>query len=265
VGIEGREAFEKRLDGALPLSEYLASALAEQADLSHADGRAQFAELARPLVSKVAPGVYRDLLIDRLADSIKLTSARLNQLWFNEVTDTAGNHLSAPTPAAAERRPAGRPRDGGGGKGLVTKAVKLVVHFPAIATKISGAQLSQLEMTDDPGSRFLFDLLDQLQQEPAPNTAVLLERWRDRPEVVRMRALAGEEMLGLEEASAALDLTAAIETLALEPTVRRYDELMAKGDLSDDERTELKELNVAIHMAKSKAKPQASGTGPPAR
>ena len=67
VGEEGREAFEKRLDGALPLSEYLATALAEQADLCHADGRAQFAELARPLVTKVAPGVYRDLLIDRLA------------------------------------------------------------------------------------------------------------------------------------------------------------------------------------------------------
>ena len=101
VGEEGREAFEKRLEGSLPLSEYLASALAEQADLSHADGRAQFAELARPLVTKVAPGVYRDLLIERLAESIKLTSARLNQLWFNEVTDTAGNHLASPPPATS--------------------------------------------------------------------------------------------------------------------------------------------------------------------
>ena len=99
--------------------------------------------------------------------------------------------------------------------------------------------------------------LDQLQQEPASNTAVLLERWRERPEVVRMRALAGEEMLGLEESSAALDLVAAIETLSLEPTVRRYDELMAKGDLTEDERAELKELNVAIHRAKSKAKSAA--------
>ena len=260
VGEEGREAFEKRLEGSLPLSEYLASALAEQADLSHADGRAQFAELARPLVTKVAPGVYRDLLIERLAESIKLTSARLNQLWFNEVTDTAGNHLASPPPAharAAARNPVGNraPRDGGAGRGLVTKAVKLVVHFPSIASRVSGAHLSQLEMTDDPGSRFLFELLDQLQQEPAANTAVLLERWRERPEVTRMRALAGEEMLGLEESSAALDLIAAIETLALEPTVRRYDELMAKGDLTDDERAELKELNVAIHMAKSKVQP----------
>jgi DNA primase len=262
VGIEGRETFEKRLDGSLPLSEYLVSALAEQTDLSHADGRAQFAELARPLVTKVAPGVYRDLLIDRLSEAIKLTSARLNQLWFNEVTDTAGNHLStggsssgsggSPSPSQGAQR---RPRDGGGGKGLVTKAVKLVVHFPSIATRISGAQLTQLEMTDDPGSRFLFDLLDQLQQDPAAHTAQLLERWRDRPEVTRMHALAGEEMLGLDESSAALDLISAIEKLALEPTLRRHDELMSKGDLNDDERAELKELNVAIHMAKRKANP----------
>jgi hypothetical protein len=143
--------------------------------------------------------------------------------------------------------------------------VKLVVHFPAIAAKVSGAQLTQLEMTDDPGSRFLFELLDHLQQEPASNTAVLLERWRERPEIARMRTLAGEEMLGLEESSAALDLTAAIETLSLEPTVRRYDELMAKADLNDDERQELKELNVAIHMAKSKSTPVPSANTPVGR
>jgi len=50
VGEEGREAFEKRLDSTLPLSEYLVRELQGQADLSHADGRARFAELARPLL-----------------------------------------------------------------------------------------------------------------------------------------------------------------------------------------------------------------------
>jgi hypothetical protein len=70
-----------------------------------------------------------------------------------------------------------------------------------------------------------------------------------------MHTLAGEEMLGLDESSAALDLISAIEKLALEPTLRRHDELMSKGDLNDDERAELKDLNVAIHMAKRKANP----------
>jgi DNA primase len=262
VGEEGREAFEKRLDGALPLSEYLATALGEQVDLSHADGRAQFAELARPLVSKVAPGVYRDLLIDRLSESIKLPAARLNQLWFNETTDSAGSHAPSGAGESANARAANRPpraRDGGGGKGLVTKAVKLLVHFPGIATGVSGAQLTQLEMTDDAGSRFLFELIDQLQQDPAANTGVLLMRWRERPESARMTALAQEELPGIEESGAALELAAAIAALGMEPTLRRHQELIDKGELTEDERTELRELTVA--MARSKGTSQSSGTG----
>jgi DNA primase len=256
VGEEGREAFEKRLDGALPLSEYLASALGEQVDLSHADGRAQFAELARPLVSKVAPGVYRDLLIDRLSESIKLPSARLNQLWFNEVTDAAGGHVPTASPDPATTRATNRlsrARDGGGNKGLVTKAVKHLVHFPGIAARISGAQLTQLEMTDDAGSRFLFELIDQLQQEPAANTGVLLMRWRDRPEAARLTALAQEELPGIEENGAALELAAAISTLSQEPMRRRYQELIDKGELTEDERTELRELTAAMARSKSAA------------
>ena len=142
----------------------------------------------------------------------------------------------------------------------MTQAVKLLVHFPAVAARISGAQLSQLEMNDDAGARFLFELIDQLQQEPAAHAGQLLERWRDRPEAARMQALAAEELLGHDEASATLELVAAIEKLALEPTIRRLDELMAKNDLTDDERTELKELNVTIHLAKSRGLPNPPGS-----
>lgn len=266
VGEEGRDAFERRLDGALPLSEYLASALAEQADLSHADGRAQFAELARPLVTKVAPGVYRDLLIERLSESIRLPPARLNQLWFNEAVGPEGEHSRAAAAPRGDRgaRAAGhRPRDGGGNKGLITKAVKHLVHFPGIAARISGAQLTRLELNDDAGARFLFELIDQLQQEPAAHTGQLLERWRERPEAKRMQDLAGEEMPpGVDQDGAALELVAAIERLALEPTIRRHDELIAKGDLNADERAELRDLTAALNSAKSVGS-QAVGGAPP--
>src|SRR6202044_1791485 len=67
VGEEGREAFEKRLESTLPLSEYLVSELRSQADLSHADGRARFAELARPLLVRLTEGVYRELVLKRIA------------------------------------------------------------------------------------------------------------------------------------------------------------------------------------------------------
>ena len=172
------------------------------------------------------------------------------------------------TPSMESARTSGasramRPRDGGGGKGLVTKAVKLLVHFPGIASAVSGAQLTQLEMTDDPGSRFLFELIDQLQQEPAANTGVLLTRWRERPEVGRMTTLAQEELAGIEESGAALELAAAISALAMEPTLRRHQELIDKGELTEDERAELRELNVA--MARSKGASHGPGAGPARR
>ncbi len=111
-------------------------------------------------------------------------------------------------------------------------------------------------MTDDAGSRFLFELIDQLQQEPAANTGVLLTRWRERPEVARMTTLAQEELPGIEESGAALELAAAISALAMEPTLRRHQELIDKGELTDDERAELRELNVA--MARSKGASQGA-------
>ena len=145
----------------------------------------------------------------------------------------------------------------------MTKAVKLLVHFPGIAARISGAQLTQLEMADDAGPRFLFELIDQLQQEPAANTGVLLIRWRERPEAARLTTLAQEELAGIDESGAALELAAAISALAMEPTLRRHQELIEKDELTDDERAELRELTIA--MARSKGAGNSSGTDPAGR
>jgi DNA primase len=260
VGEEGREAFEKRLDGSLPLSEYLVTALGEQSDLSHADGRAQFAENARPLVAKVAPGVYRDLLIDRLAEAIKLTAARLNQLWFNEATDAAGTHHASSDANAGSglsaqggNRPA-RLRGPGARGGVVTQAVRRLVQFPATAERVSGSYMAKLEASDDAGARFLLELLEHLHELPAAHTGQLLEReyWKSRPrEFARLQELATGEV-DVDEAGALSEVITTIERLSLETTVRRYDELLAKGELSDEERTEFKELLVIINTGKAK-------------
>src|SRR6202521_286412 len=68
VGLEGRAGFEMRIAQALPLSEYLVREVSTDIDLSHADGRARFAEAARPLVAKLAPGGYRELVLERVAE-----------------------------------------------------------------------------------------------------------------------------------------------------------------------------------------------------
>ncbi|MGH8305054.1 MAG: DNA primase, partial [Steroidobacteraceae bacterium] len=101
VAAQGRAAFEERLQGAVPLSEYLVRELSQHSDLSHADGRAHFAENARPLFAKVPQGVYRELLLERLAQVVGLSPQRLAELW-------AAGRAAAPAsaPAGARRTPA---------------------------------------------------------------------------------------------------------------------------------------------------------------
>jgi DNA primase len=60
VGEEGARHSRSDSDGACRCPDTWSRRWANRPILAMRDGRAQFAELARPLVSKVAPGVYRD-------------------------------------------------------------------------------------------------------------------------------------------------------------------------------------------------------------
>jgi DNA primase len=242
VGEEGREAFEKRLEGALPLSEYLATALAEQSDLSHADGRAQFKELAKPFIDKLPDGALRSELIKQLDDLLGRYAKRLNHSWFNEV------ERSPKAPAKVASLSALR-RGLGGRGGIVTQAVKLLVHYPPVAAHVSENEIEQLLMSDDPGIRFLVRLIQQLQDDPVQITGQLLERWNGQPEGARLHALALEEML-TPETGALAELHVAIRKAALEPAIRRHTELIGKSELTDDELMELKALNLKLGKAK---------------
>src|ERR1700677_2681001 len=79
IAAEGAEGFEERLKSALPLSEYLVRQLIEQVDLEHVDGRAKLAALAAPLFKRMPDGVYRELLLDRLAAQIRMPAAKLKE------------------------------------------------------------------------------------------------------------------------------------------------------------------------------------------
>ena len=62
------------------MSEYLIAELAQQVDLDTVDGRARLAEIAKPLVARIPQGVYRELLIESLAETVGLTSGKLEKM-----------------------------------------------------------------------------------------------------------------------------------------------------------------------------------------
>jgi DNA primase len=248
VAAEGAEAFENRLKSALPLSEYLVQQLLTQADMGSVDGRAKLAALAAPLFARMPDGVYRELLADRLAAEIRMPAAKLKERLFAGVG-------AARTPAKREEpnKPA-RSRMSAGRGNLLSQAITLVLHHPAAARAVSDPE--SLSRVDKPGVAVLKELLEQAAAMAEPTTAMLLERWRDRPEYGRLTELAMAEPMVAEEGGAAKELKMAVERLleAYGPG-RRMDELLRKAEemgLNYDEKAELSLL------LKSKVRPKAS-------
>ncbi|MFZ1868843.1 MAG: hypothetical protein WAU49_10185, partial [Steroidobacteraceae bacterium] len=244
VGEEGREAFERRLESTLPLSEYLVRELSEQTELSHADGRARFAESVRPLIAKVPEGVFRELLTARVAAVVGLAADRLQEIW-------AGTHPgrgeAAMAPAATEKP---RVRMSAGRGSLVRQAIARLVRFPSIAGSISAAVRAGLNTCEEPGIDLLRELLDDLRVHPLSVPAQVLERWADRSGGEHLgRLLEREEVLGDAQA-AALELEATLAKLADQAVERRLEALEAKSRTA---RLDAKELEEFQNLMRRKA------------
>ena len=231
--------------------------LSEQTDLAHADGRARFAESARPLIAKVPEGVYRELLTARVAEVVGLTAERLQALWASaapssRTPDVSSIRASAPPRTAAPGalppgRASGAPhsRLSAGRGSLVRQAIARVVRFPTIAVSISPGERSGLDDCDEPGIALLRELLDDLRARPVSVPAQVLERWADRTGGEHLgRLLEREEVLGGAEA-AALELKAALAKLAdqvIEKRLKALEDKSQTGSLSPDELKEFQQL-----------------------
>ncbi len=235
VGAEGREAFERRLDSALPLSEYLVRELSTQCDIIHADGRAHFAESARPLVNKVPEGVYRELLMGRVAEVVGLAPERLRALWEGGV----------PTRAAAPPPVKPRTAHSAGRGSLVRQAIVRLVQFPATAGSVTDMERLGLDGSTEPGADLLRALLDDLRERPLKTAGQVLERWAARPGAEHLGRLLDREEVLDEEGAAAVELRAALVKLADLVLERRLDALIAKQattGLNSDEIQEFQRL-----------------------
>jgi DNA primase len=240
VGLEGKEAFERRLESTLPLSEYLIKELSEQSDLAHADGRARFSENARPLWAKLPEGVYRELMLGRIAEVVGIAPQRLHELWQGE------KPLSTATPApavAAKRVPA---RHASGGRGsLVRQAVLQLVSYPAIALEVSDPERAALEACEEAGIELLRELIDNLRLQPARSPAQVIERWNGRPGGDSLEKLLQREQIVADAMAAAGELHAALGKLAHRVVEKRLQELEKKSRstrLEPDELLEFQKL-----------------------
>jgi DNA primase len=234
----GSEAFIKAVDTGVALSDFLLGELASQVDMTTVDGKARLAELAKPLINKIPPGVYRDLLIDRLADSVGLTATKLEKMigQAQRSTGQAASHTAALTRGRRGSSAAGRPS-------VVRRAITLLLNYPEASGRLD---IEKLAGVDRPGIKLLHDLIETAQLEPNITTAGLLERWRHDDEGRHLGKLAAIEMPIEEEFDPAAELEACLERLVIAGRRDRIDFLIEKQrvrSLTDEEKAEFRQLS----------------------
>ncbi|MHB1528033.1 MAG: DNA primase [Acidiferrobacteraceae bacterium] len=243
---EGAEVLRERLARPDPLPEFFLRTLSTKTDLNRLDGRAKLLELARPLLSKMSPGVLRTMMLAQLEERAGMPRLGLAREW----------RLTEETQASPARRPSGTT----GRVTIVRIALALLVQHPELAAR--AGDLSVLQDSGRAGMSLLCLLIEHLRQEPAKNTAIVLERFKDSEHSHTLAALAIWQHPVLAQDVVA-EFEGALRQLRQQAVRQRTEALLERSrteaGLSSAERSELNEL---IEQ-RGRAAKDASGTTKP--
>ena len=183
----GKDKFLEQVEQAVPLEQFFFDKLSEDLDIDSIEGKARLSNLAKPLIRQLPKGVYGQLMLDRLSDTLGVSSESLDQFMATapdpaqrppppEMASPPEDH-GAPPPYGA---PQSRPSDRGPGVALTKirkpasiKAIELLLRNPEIALALE-ANLESLRYAEDESRKLLCTLIEKVQNEPQIETYTLL-------------------------------------------------------------------------------------------
>ena len=200
----GAEGFAQLLQQATPLESFLFDSVADGLDVSTLEGRARMSKLALPYIRQLPEGVFKQLMLQSLAERTGLELASLMQLETPALTPSPATPASRPPdyPPVPEEamfddlpQPRQRQAVEGGSEGysnLTQSAIALLLHQPDIARQADPAVLADLAGED---MALLRELLELLKKRPDSSTGMLLGHWYGTREGELLSRLAGQERL----------------------------------------------------------------------
>ena len=191
----GQQAFNKLIDDATPLEEFLFNKLSSELDLESFQGRGKLSKLAKPLLNQIPDGVFNLLVRKRLAEILGIELDALNTTISSSAGKFEANHYEAVSPilssnendqateqrrfkakftskVSAERKfhknKIVRKRES-----LELKAIELLLIEPTIALSVDG-DFELLEHSKNDEGKVLFSLIKMIKNNPKINVTVLL-------------------------------------------------------------------------------------------
>ena len=229
---EGKQAFETRLNDAIPLSQFLFDKLLKEIDTDSMDGKARLAKNAKPLLATIPESVFRDLMYQRLAELVGVSDQRLQ-----------GEQASPEN--EIKQQPVTRQRSNREVKQNATRdAIALLLQHPELAKE---ADIPDFFATASiQGFSLLHALYQTARDNPEISSSALLERWRDKKDFEILQKLMQRNIFGTDEkASQLIVFNDAIQRLTMKYRDERFEILETKlkqGGLSETELEEYKSL-----------------------
>lgn len=216
---EGHAKFEERLRNATPLSEVYFAERMQGVSLTSVTGKATLVDRCRADIARIPDGGFRDAMV-----------ARIRELTNVDVTDAN----------AIPRAPASSNANAHAKRSLVRHAITLLLQHPALADR--AAVPYEFESLQLAGIPLLVELLDVLKSRPGLTVTGILESFADHPDAGALQKLATfSEPGGPQEWM--VDFDGVLAQLSKQSTQQRIDQLQSRiRDLSEDEKTELREL-----------------------
>lgn len=162
----GKEAFEREVHNAEPLSKYLFTNLLSQVDVGNNEGKAALEALALPLIQKV-PDEYLQEQLLRILEQ---------KTGFYKKPVVKQNNNQAPQPHKEIKRTPMR------------EVIALLLQNPNYAELVP--DLSPVKALPIPGLSLLVEVLDNCSQRPNIRTGQLLEHWRNHKNEALLSRLA---------------------------------------------------------------------------
>lgn len=228
---EGKAQFLQRLQNATPLHRFFVDTLMLDIDSSNLAGKSQLVNAAKPHLIKMSDGPYKQLLINELARLTRIESHRIHQLIEEKTPDK-----TIDTSKHITRSP-------------VRVAIAILLQHPEIYAAC-GNKLSPA-MLDTQKQRVLKALMQQVAENPAINTAKLIESWRDSPLFEALSKLAAWEHQVPEHAliKEFIDIVLFLEKQNRENMIQQLIKKTQNEGLSETERLNLQKMLKQRHQS----------------
>ena len=174
---EGKDAFERRVLNATPLSEFLFDTLTSQSDINNREGKAKLADEATTLLKNMHNGVFKDLLLEELSQHVGLHQEKLESKISPQDQTSGVVRPVRQTPATQLVK-----------NNKTRLAIALLLQNPALAHSCEIPASFQNAITK--GLPLVYHLYQTIQNTPDISSAALLERYRNHEYEQALNSLA---------------------------------------------------------------------------